>query len=79
MAATTEWHGTPAESERLNRALTHWCHQAGEGEHCTFGLMGVRLQTCAAHKMLLDDQRALDGLVYAARLVDKYRQEEGLE
>ena len=79
MVATTTWHGTPDESQALTRVLTYWCTQKGEGEHCTYGLMGMRMTTCASHKMLIEDQRALDGLLYAKTLAEKYKAEEGVE
>ena len=38
--------------------------------------MGVRLATCAPHRMLTEDQRALNGLLFARRLVERLRREE---
>jgi hypothetical protein len=78
MVATTVWHGTPEESQLLNAVLMFWCSDKGEGEHCTYGLMGVRTTTCAAHVMLRDDQRALDGLLFGRRVANKYLAEEGV-
>jgi hypothetical protein len=43
---------------------------------CEFGLMGVRLTTCAPHRMLTEDQRALNGLLFVRRLAEQLRQEE---
>jgi hypothetical protein len=69
MTSTTSWHGTPQERRDLLRALSRNCA-------CESGPMGTRLSSCAAHRMLVEDQRALNGLVYARRLADRLRQEE---
>ena len=63
------WHGTQSESFELVSAITHHCG-------CEFGLMGARLSTCAPHRMLVEDQRALNGLLFARRMVERLRQEE---
>ena len=46
---------------------------------CEFGLMGVRLSTCASHHMLNEDQRALDGLLFGRRIAGRLSDEEGLD
>jgi hypothetical protein len=38
--------------------------------------MGVRLATCAPHRMLTDDQRALNGLLFARRMAERLNREE---
>ena len=38
--------------------------------------MGVRLATCAPHRMLTEDQRALNGLLFGRRMADRLRREE---
>ena len=38
--------------------------------------MGVRLATCAPHRMLTDDQRALNGLLFARRMTKRLLSEE---
>jgi hypothetical protein len=43
---------------------------------CEFGLIGVRLATCAPQRMLTEDQRALDGLLFARRMAERLRHEE---
>lgn len=58
--ASIQWHGTEAESEALSVAVQENCG-------CTFGMMGIRLTLCDAHDMLINDQRALNGLVYMRR------------
>lgn len=60
-SAPTTWHGNTQESSALVDAIAHNCT-------CEFGLMGVRVTTCAPHKALTDDQRWLDGLLYARKL-----------
>lgn len=69
MAVTIAWHGTPTESLDLVNAVTHNCA-------CDFSLVGVRLSLCEAHRMLIEDQRALDGLLFARRMAGRLRAEE---
>ena len=61
MTSTTQFGGTPAESNDLVNAIAHNCD-------CSFGLMGVRQSTCPPHEGLVHDQRWLDGLVWERRL-----------
>ncbi len=68
---TISWHGTVRENLDLMRAVTRNCA-------CDVGLMGVRLTSCAAHQMLVQDQRALDGLLFGRRIAAKLRDEEWL-
>ena len=62
---TTAWHGSGRETESLLEAVAHNCG-------CELGASGPRI-TCGAHQMLVDDQRALNGLLFgrflAARLI----------
>jgi hypothetical protein len=37
---------------------------------------GARTQTCAPHQMLAEDQRALDGLVFARRMAACWKRKE---
>jgi hypothetical protein len=69
MSTQVSWHGTPQESLALLDAITRNCT-------CEFGVMGVRLSVCSAHRMLTEDQRALDGLLFAHRMADRLRYEE---
>jgi hypothetical protein len=69
MSTEIVWNGTSEESLALVNAIARNCA-------CEFGLMGVRLSTCAAHRMLTEDQRALDGLVFVRRVVDRLKREE---
>jgi hypothetical protein len=69
MAMHVVWHGTQQESFDLVNAIARNCT-------CEFGLMGVRLATCAPHRMLTEDQRALNGLLFARRMAERLRREE---
>jgi hypothetical protein len=70
--ATAIWHGTFKERRELSNAMRHNCT-------CEFGRMGVRFSTCAGHHLLNEDQRALDGLLFARRIAGRLRHEEGLD
>ena len=63
------WNGTQEESFALVNAIARNCT-------CEFGLMGVRLSTCAPHRMLTEDQRALNGLLFARKMLDRLLREE---
>jgi hypothetical protein len=69
VALQVVWHGTQQESFDLVNAIARNCT-------CEFGLMGVRLVTCAPHRMLTDDQRALNGLLFARRMAERLLGEE---
>lgn len=69
MATQVVWHGTQQESFDLVNAIARNCT-------CEFGLMGVRLATCAPHRMLTEDQRALNGLLFARRMQERLAREE---
>lgn len=63
------WYGSQQESLDLVNAVARNCT-------CEFGQMGVRLSVCAPLRMLVEDQRALNGLLFARRMVDRLRREE---
>ena len=69
MTMQVVWHGTQQESFDLVNAIARNCT-------CEFGLMGVRLATCAPHRMLTEDQRALNGLLFARRMAERLNREE---
>jgi len=69
MSMQVVWHGTQQESFDLVNAIARNCT-------CEFGLMGVRLSTCAPHRMLTEDQRALNGLLFARRMAARLQREE---
>jgi hypothetical protein len=63
------WHGTQTESQELIGAITRYCVCPPTAAD------GASLE-CAPHRMLLTDQRALNGLVFARRIADQLRTEE---
>lgn len=65
------WYGTQQESFDLINAIARHCT-------CEFGTMGVRLSTCPPHRMLMEEQRSLNGLLFARHMADRLRREEGL-
>ena len=67
--ATVAWRGTGDEAERLLAAVAHNCG-------CEFGPVGVQLSTCAPHQMLVEDQRALNGVLFGRYLAARLRREE---
>jgi hypothetical protein len=69
MSTPVTWYGTQVESFALISALAHNCT-------CVFGQKGIRLKICPAHQMLMDDQRALDGLLFARRMAAQLLEEE---
>ena len=69
MPSQVVWNGTQEESFALVNAIARNCT-------CEFGLMGVRLSTCAPHRMLTEDQRALNGLLFARKMLDRLLREE---
>ena len=69
MSTDILWHGTQQESFDLVNAIARNCT-------CEFGPMGVRLITCSPHRMLTEDQRALDGLLFVRRMAERLRREE---
>ena len=69
MAESVVWHGTRHERTQLTHAVARYCA-------CEVGMMGVRVNVCAAHRMLAEDQRVLDGLLFARRRAENLRQAE---
>ena len=69
MRTNVTWHGTHEESFALVDAVARNCT-------CEFGPSGVRVQVCTAHTMLTDNQRTLDGLLFARRMVSRLLLEE---
>lgn len=66
---TTVWHGTDQEAEALRRAVSHHCQ-------CRWDATGEHGLVCEPHRLLTDDQRALDHLVYVYRRRDRYQAAE---
>jgi hypothetical protein len=69
MGNEISWHGTQQDSFDLMNALARNCT-------CEFGLMGKRLTTCGVHRMLVEDQRALNGLLFVRSMVERLLREE---
>jgi len=63
------WNGTHQESADLTAAINRNCT-------CQYDVDGQRTLTCSPHRMLLDDQRALDGLVFMRQLAERLKLEE---
>ena len=63
------WNGTHQESTDLAAAINRNCT-------CQYDLDEERTVTCSPHRMLTDDQRALDGLVFMRQIADRLRIEE---
>jgi hypothetical protein len=66
MAMQATWNGTENELSVLLHVIA---------QNCTCRLPTQPAGGCAAHRMLLD-QRVVDGLVFAYRVVDKFVVEE---
>jgi hypothetical protein len=62
------WHGTRQEANDLVNSLANNCA-------CEYGQFGARLSTCAAHAMM-EDQRTLDGLLFARYMVERLLAQE---
>jgi hypothetical protein len=63
------WHGTQSERLHLLYAIAHNCE-------CEVDDLGVQLEACASHRMLISDQRALDGLLFARHAADRLKRQE---
>ena len=63
------WNGTQQESMELAAAINRNCT-------CQQGLDGERTVTCPPHRMMTDDQRALNGLLFFRQIAERLRSEE---
>lgn len=63
------WNGSQQESFDLVNAVARNCQ-------CEFGAVGTRISTCSPHRMLIEDQRALNGLLFARSIAERLRSEE---
>jgi hypothetical protein len=70
MSKVAVWHGTPSELRELTLAVQHHCECGTE--------WGIACVPCPAHAMLVGDQRALDGLLWARRVAPRLVAEEQL-
>jgi hypothetical protein len=66
MTTDSTWHGTDLEQLDLLRAIAHNCE-------CEVDDMGAQLEACASHRMLINDQRMLDGLLFARHIADRLK------
>jgi hypothetical protein len=67
---TTSWCGTRSEQDDLLRAIQHNCR-------CVY-VQGACTSACASHRMLVEDQRTLDRLLFMRRIADRLRLEESM-
>ena len=65
----TIWHGSDTERTDLLNAIARNCD-------CTYGLMGVRVATCAPHTALVEDQQFLDHVLYVRHIRECLLREE---
>jgi hypothetical protein len=63
------WSGTQSEWLDLLHAIADNCE-------CQVDDMGVQLEACASHRLLISDQRALDGLLFARRIAGRMQRQE---
>jgi hypothetical protein len=69
MQPPSVWNGTQQESIDLVAAVNRNCT-------CQIGSDGQRTETCAPHRMMLDDQRALNGLLFFRQIAQRLQKEE---
>jgi hypothetical protein len=69
MTTNVVWHGSESESRDLVKALEHNCT-------CVISADGVRTTTCPPHKALIEDQRFVDGVLYARHISGRLIAEE---
>jgi hypothetical protein len=69
MNTTAVWHGSPEEALELVKCIAHHCA-------CVFDSRGVQTTTCAVHRMLMEDQRALNGLLFGRFIAARLSSEE---
>jgi len=66
---TARWPGTHVELRELTAVVERHCS-------CPSKSTDMPRATCAAHRMLWQDQRALNGLVFERRIMDRLKREE---
>ncbi len=65
------WNGTESESYDLLASVRRNCA-------CQYDQTGVQVRSCPPHDALVSNQRFLDGLLFARRIVQQLLAEEGL-
>ena len=63
------WHGTRQEASALLHAISSHCS-------CESTTRDARARRCPPHLMLVEDQRAVDGLLFARNIVGRLLLEE---
>jgi len=63
------WHGTEREEQELVAAVE---------QHCGCGPPDDANEPCSAHQLLIANQATLDRLLFARRIADQLRREEGV-
>ena len=63
------WHGTRGEFGELLEVVGKYCN-------CATDAKGERTTTCEPHRMVVEDQRAVDGLLFARHIASRLRLEE---
>jgi hypothetical protein len=67
--ANPTWKGTQTEALELQQCLTDFCTCEYDNDH-------QPIKTCAPHRMLNEDQKALDGLLFMRWMKDRLKREE---
>jgi hypothetical protein len=65
------FYGTQFETDELQQAINANCV-------CVMNDAGMIVEQCTVHRMLVSDQRALNGLLWMRRSVDQLKDAEGL-
>ncbi len=66
---SVNWHGTEGEAHALLEAIARHCA-------CAVGEDGGLRGVCGPHRLMVEDQRALDGLLFARRTRGRWVAEE---
>ncbi len=69
MAKNVIWRGSEAQAFELLQALNRHCA-------CVTTARGALQSMCAPHRMLVDDERALNGLLFGRHIAARLRAEE---
>jgi hypothetical protein len=70
MSQVVSWGGTKEQLQELATAVGHNCTCSRSA------LAGGTPSTCAAHRMMRQDQRALNGLLFERHIAERLRREE---
>jgi hypothetical protein len=67
------WHGTRQEASELLRAIAAHCSCAPAADAAD---PAPRAHRCPPHRMLVEDQRAVNGLLFVRQITDRLLLEE---